>query len=291
MYLMTNMMDYLISPHPIKIAELKIDESKLKVRHMTINQVGYLPGRTLRRDKVSFPHWALVFITSGEGTLQIKDKEVHKIVGGTFFFVYPGTHFSFGPIAGGHWDEYYIRFSGSQISDWLETGLLFKNPITVGKKRNQQYIHDAERIYHYIESGIALNADRAALLFESFLLELYADIKEEETVPVDTFKKVTEYLKKNHKNIQNAEEIAFKCYISLSTLRRIIKQNTGYPLNEYWHLLKIEEAKRLIMGTDLTISEISNYIGYKDPYYFSRVFKKFTKTSPSNYEKQSGCLK
>ena len=53
----------------------------------------------------------------------------------------------------------------------------------------------------------------------------------------------------------------------------------------YIRLQRIEEAKKLLTGTDIPISEISYSVGYEDVNYFHRVFKKLTNETPSNYRK------
>ncbi|MNV93132.1 HTH-type transcriptional activator Btr [compost metagenome] len=83
-------------------------------------------------------------------------------------------------------------------------------------------------------------------------------------------------------------ELAVRHHISISTLRRIIHEYTGYPLNEYIHQLKIGEAKNILLNTELSMKEIGEALGYKDTFYFSRVFKRITGISPRSYRSQGG---
>ena len=52
---------------------------------------------------------------------------------------------------------------------------------------------------------------------------------------------------------------------------------------DYVTHLRIEKAKRLLETTDLTLSKICAYSGYRDPYYFSTVFEKETGQKLSSY--------
>ena len=54
---------------------------------------------------------------------------------------------------------------------------------------------------------------------------------------------------------------------------------------DYVTRLRIEYAKRLLQNTDKTNYEISNLIGYKSEYHFSRKFKKLVGISPSQFRK------
>ena len=50
-------------------------------------------------------------------------------------------------------------------------------------------------------------------------------------------------------------------------------------------MLKIEESKRIIRQRQYNITQVSNMLGFNSVHYFSRLFKKITGASPSEYEK------
>jgi AraC-like DNA-binding protein len=52
---------------------------------------------------------------------------------------------------------------------------------------------------------------------------------------------------------------------------------------QYQAHLRLSEAKRLLLSTDMQISEISDRLGYSSPEYFSRQFASKVGVSPSNY--------
>lgn len=73
---------------------------------------------------------------------------------------------------------------------------------------------------------------------------------------------------------------------SLSYLTRFFKENTGRTVSEYLHGIRLDEAKRLLAETDLTITEIVQEIGYTDPSSFSRKFKAEVKLTPGEFRKR-----
>ena len=63
------------------------------------------------------------------------------------------------------------------------------------------------------------------------------------------------------------------------------KKATGKTVNNYFQLLKIEEAKRLILETNTDFSGIAEMLGYSNPQYFSKVFRQYTGYTPGNFRK------
>ncbi|NLU36327.1 MAG: helix-turn-helix transcriptional regulator [Clostridiales bacterium] len=81
--------------------------------------------------------------------------------------------------------------------------------------------------------------------------------------------------------------MAEKIYISPYYLSHLFKEELGITFLEYLTRIRMEEAKKLLMDRSLTILDISLRIGYDDPGYFSKVFKKKIGVSPSQYRKQT----
>lgn len=63
------------------------------------------------------------------------------------------------------------------------------------------------------------------------------------------------------------------------------KKDTGKTVNSYFQLLKIGEAKRLILETNQDLNSISEALGYNNPQYFSKVFRKLTGHTPGHFRK------
>ena len=54
---------------------------------------------------------------------------------------------------------------------------------------------------------------------------------------------------------------------------------------EYFIHLKMQKACQLLYTEDSRVKQIAALLGYDDPYYFSRLFKKYMNTSPETYRK------
>ncbi|MGE0450633.1 MAG: GlxA family transcriptional regulator [Vicinamibacterales bacterium] len=69
------------------------------------------------------------------------------------------------------------------------------------------------------------------------------------------------------------------------TLKRRFKQATGLALIDYVQNLRIEEAKRLLESSDAAVDEICFSIGYEDPSFFRRLFRRRTGLAPARYRR------
>lgn len=88
-------------------------------------------------------------------------------------------------------------------------------------------------------------------------------------------------------NFQNNEfsmnQAAAMVNISPSYFSTLFRQETGTTFVEYLTQLRLDKAKELLMCTDMRSSEIGYQVGYKDPHYFSYIFKKTCGCTPKEY--------
>ena len=97
--------------------------------------------------------------------------------------------------------------------------------------------------------------------------------------------KIISYIKAHFTEKISVKEICNTFHITSKTLYRIVKKTTDKTVNEYLTSLRIENAKTLLVKTDLPVAEISFQSGFSDYNYFIKVFKKYTATSPLQYRK------
>ncbi len=74
--------------------------------------------------------------------------------------------------------------------------------------------------------------------------------------------------------------------VSSYYLSRLFREETGETFMEYLTNLRINKAKELINGTDRTMKDICQAVGYSDPNYFSRMFKKNVGITPTEYREK-----
>ena len=74
--------------------------------------------------------------------------------------------------------------------------------------------------------------------------------------------------------------------INSKQLSAAFKNETGLSITNYIHQERVEEAKSLLAHSDLSFSDISNFLNYCNQSYFTSIFNKFTGTTPSAYREQ-----
>lgn len=96
---------------------------------------------------------------------------------------------------------------------------------------------------------------------------------------------VLEYIYTNTHVILSMEEAAQICHLSGSHFSRSFAKEFGIPYTTYITQLKIKWAKELLDNTDLSITQVSDQLGFNEPGYFIKIFKKHEYLTPALYRK------
>lgn len=87
-------------------------------------------------------------------------------------------------------------------------------------------------------------------------------------------------------NNLNVSKIAAAQFINQTYLRSMFKEEMGMTVIEYITKVRMNHARRMLEEGYYLLAEITEKVGYSDPSYFSKSFKKYFGMSPSQYEKQ-----
>jgi AraC-like DNA-binding protein len=115
--------------------------------------------------------------------------------------------------------------------------------------------------------------------------DVYVYINEKESIrrtsQMIKYQKIFEYIEEHISENLDISTISKMFYISDSHFCRIFKQITGKTFTEYINILRIEIASRLLLESELSITEIAYNCGFNDANYFSRLIKKYKKMAPT----------
>ncbi|MEE0969422.1 MAG: AraC family transcriptional regulator [Clostridia bacterium] len=97
--------------------------------------------------------------------------------------------------------------------------------------------------------------------------------------------KAVKYLEKNWNQNVKICELAEMCDMSESNFRKVFSKWAGMGPVEYRNKIRISNAKTMLKQDDESIGDIAFAVGYDDRFYFSRIFKKVTGMTPSDFKK------
>ena len=182
---------------------------------------------------------------------------------------------------------YWLHFSGFNALKLLEENCLSNGSIFfVGIK------NDLSLIFDKIIKELQLAQEKYFELCNLYIKELLTLCSRhliEANSPTNKQNKILDesidYFNKNFNTAINIKEYANSCNISCCWFIRSFKKYIGTTPIQYITNIRINKAKNLLHSSCFTIGEIADLIGYKNPLYLSRIFKKYVGIAPMNYRR------
>lgn len=96
---------------------------------------------------------------------------------------------------------------------------------------------------------------------------------------------VLAYVDRNCRDSITLEDVAELVHVSPSRVRHVFKDVTGVSFKEYVTSVRVAEAKRLLLSTDLSVAEIARRVSYTNLHQFYKVFYRSCAMSPGEYRR------
>ncbi|MCB9210519.1 MAG: AraC family transcriptional regulator [Ignavibacteriales bacterium] len=260
------------------------------IRNLFITDIGIYPNANehFRQREKGCNQYILIYCIKGKGWIKSNDKKV--IINENEFYILPPIFpHSYGADVKSPWSIYWLHFSGHQSFFFEDIcGKVFTITNTKDSRKEDRLML-FEEIYQNLEMGFSLeNLEYINLTLWHFLasfkfvkhFRLLRKIQSND--PVENSIK---YMKNNLKLNLTLEMMCEQIGLSPSHFSTLFKKTTGRSPVDYFISLKIQYACHLLDTTKMRIKEISNYLAYEDPYYFSRLFSKIMMVSPTAYRK------
>jgi AraC-like DNA-binding protein/ligand-binding sensor protein len=103
-------------------------------------------------------------------------------------------------------------------------------------------------------------------------------------------RKAEAFIHENFTRKISLSEIAGVAGLSAPYFSTIFKEEMGENLSKYLNRLRVERASRLLLETDMSLSEIAGACCFEDQSWFSKIFKAYTGISPGKYRSQGGSM-
>lgn len=231
---------------------------------------------------------ALMYIIKGAGHFEDAGAMRRKVTPGTLFYLYPQKWHNFDPDHGTIWSEYWVLFDG------VKAAKSFGNVIPATNKSFYQIGLDQEFISLYEELYYVWFYQGKGFREYSFLLLHEILTKAWLRINGFTFQRKKDLLYRvktflwNNLSLPECDfhKFAASENMGYETFRKHFKKMTGYSPKQYFLILKINRAKELLLRQDERIKNVSENLGFDDPYYFSRLFRKKEDVSPGEYRRR-----
>ena len=189
-----------------------------------------------------------------------------------------------------HPEVYWVHFTGNNVKNILRKYGIADGVHVIYSGVSMEYKH----LYmNMIEELQLRKEDYEELLvyyFMQLLILLHRQIlikpHKKNPMIMDDMAQAVDYFRMHYNKQINIEKYAASKNISVSWFIQNFKQYTNTTPAQYIQNLRLSNAKSLLETTNYNVTEISNLVGYENPLYFSRFFRKQFGASPSQFRKQ-----
>lgn len=256
-----------------------------QVRRLFLTDVGFFPcaEHHYRERKDGIEEYIFIYCTEGSGVIYVEGKK---------YVIHENEAFCI-PRFRGHryyaceenpWSILWVHFKGEDVKYFpLEECKIVK---FVSSNSTNRMMFLFELLFRVLEGNYTLgNFIYISQVLSLILAETYDREKHHTTLEQNRHvTKVVRYMYKHIYENMTLEQIAQEFDLSKSYLNAIFRKYTQHAPMDFYISLKMKEACKLLRSTNLYIYEVSQKLGYKDQYYFSRIFKKVVGISPKEYK-------
>jgi AraC family transcriptional regulator len=178
-----------------------------------------------------------------------------------------------------------VQFGGGWALRLAEFGL--KEPSSPVDLHRSRAAWLASQLYHEF-----CTADTASTLsIEGFALALLGEVSrsaapdESSAARPVWLRRAADYLHAHYRDNISLTELAGRVEIDPSHLARTFREHFGCTMSEYVRKLRVEHARKELLATSKSLSEIAHTAGFADQAHFSRVFRQHTGLTPGSYRK------
>ncbi len=231
----------------------------------------------------------LIYCAEGEGWCEVGGKRLalhpHEAL-----LIPRGEPHTYGAAEQNAWSIHWAHFIGTEAEYFLYQLPPGEHTLAVDESCAARVEALFNACYNSFEAGFALHRLiycaqilhhlLGCLLFDN---RAFSAERERESAHARSIEPMLAFLQQNVERQVTLAEMAEQAKLSASQFSFLFKQQTGYSPVDYFIHLKMQHAVALLTSTEKSVHEIAYELGYQDPYYFSRLFKKVMGASPRRY--------
>lgn len=235
--------------------------------------------------------YKIIVVLKGQGTLKQQDAVFH-LGKGDIFFLFPNVKHLYYAKPDDPWEIMWVAFNGSVCEDIM--GHLHKKPDdpVISDSSSGRTVELFKKIIGFLncsEEPHALRSTGYLYLLLSEIIGLSSQTADfsQNISNKEIIQKSIAFISMNYYNDINVDMICKSINYSRSYFSRLFKKSIGYSVPEYINMVRIHKAKELLLQSNLNINEVAKSVGFNDPFYFSRTFKKLTGVAPVRYKSEN----
>lgn len=228
--------------------------------------------------------YQLIYVAAGAGRFSIDGRE-HRVGAGGAVLYRPGQRQFYRYLLAECPEIYWLHFSGAQAE-----GMLVKLQFHGCGPFEVTYQSEYPRLFDRIISELQLKRAHYEGLSISLVAELLTCmsrgmLEQGQDLPewADQIQRSVALMYRDFRRARTVSQYAQAVSMSESWFIRCFKAKTGQSPQQFIIGLRMAQAKDLLRSSPYNITEIASMVGYEDPLYFSRLFKKAAGCSPSQF--------
>ncbi len=175
-----------------------------------------------------------------------------------------------------------IMFRQYILMESLLSGLTFLDSMGVGRDKASEILGDLKDPIKYVET-LDSSRDYIRMLLNK-MIEYRNQVSDKKYLEI--IEKAKKFIQDEYRNEDmSLQLVASNVNVSSNHFSAIFRKETGETFIDYLTRVRMENAKELLACTSMKTSEIGFEVGYRDPHYFSYIFKKTTGMSPKEYRR------
>ena len=277
-----------------------VDEENPNIEDLTvplrINNCGYYRVHTTPVIETPHPEgrndYQLLYIAAGKGEFYFKgNKEPTIVTKGNMILFRPGEPQVYYYYAVDKTEVYWVHFTGWKVEEYLERYELphHENVFYTGVTPDYPWIYN--QMIRELQLQRVNYEDMISLYMHHIFITINRYIKERRETKNDTIndiERAAHYFKDNYNKQISIEQYAEEHLMSVNWFIHSFKSVMKMSPMQYIISLRIAMAKGYLENSTKNIAEISNEVGYENALYFSRLFRKYTGMTPTEYRKKRG---
>ncbi|MCM3174682.1 AraC family transcriptional regulator [Paenibacillus sp. MER 99-2] len=235
------------------------------------------------------PSHILMYCTEGTGWYATDGGKRQDVKAGSLVVLPAHVAHIYGAYSADPWSIYWIHLRGEHAAAYMEP-LLAESVLTMAPAKAQKWLELYHECYGALETGYSLQTMTYTSQIVGYMLGMLAYGHGTEGNMISSKRAAeqsVQYMLEHLESGVTLKELAAQASLSAPHYSQLFKQATGHSPIDYFLRLKIQHSCRYLDFTDWTVKQISSKLGFKDPYYFSRLFRKMIGQSPTDYRNKS----